>query len=83
MRRLPFLLFIAKNYFLTVSVFGFTEVSGGFVNESFLTESTFVTVESVVEVDLFPEQEAKETAKAKAKAPNLMVFFIFLILNCD
>jgi len=67
-----------------VSVVGFLAVSGGGgpLSVSFLVVSATLA-ESVAEVDLFPEHEAKETAKAKAKAPNLMVFFIFFKFNCD
>jgi len=40
--------------------------------------------ESVAEVDFEPEQDANDTAKARAKAPNFNVFFIFLIvINLD
>jgi len=66
---------------------GFLEVSGGggaiFFMVSFFAVSTAFAAESAVEVDLFPEQEAKETAKAKARAPNLIELFIFDWFNCD
>jgi hypothetical protein len=59
---------------------GFLEVSGGgSLALSFLVVSVTL-VESVAEVDLFPAHEAKETAKAKAKAPNFNVFFIFFLI---
>ena len=76
--------FLTKNYifFLVVSAIFILLVSCLAVSGCGLVavSGLVLVVESAAEVDFEPEQEAKDTAKTNAKAPNFSVFFIFLIV---
>ncbi|OCX53609.1 hypothetical protein BEL04_04765 [Mucilaginibacter sp. PPCGB 2223] len=73
-----FFLVVSAIFILAVS---FLVVSFLVLSAAILAAESALAVESAAEVDFLPEQEAKETAKAKAKAPNLIEFFIFFVLK--
>jgi hypothetical protein len=56
-------------------------VVSAFAVSTLTVVSVLTVVESVVAAGLLPEQAAKETVKAKAKAPNLIEFFILLVFK--